>query len=72
LVFPLFVYFWYDIPRGAQTSLLGIPITAKTLTYLIGFQVAGSSMNTAVGALCGLVSFLLSCHACSEGQDTMF
>ncbi|CAG0925061.1 unnamed protein product [Notodromas monacha] len=59
LVFPLFVYFWYDVPKGAGTHLVGIPITAKTFTYLLGFQVVGTSVNSAIGAFCGIMAGLL-------------
>ena len=55
VIFPLFVSYFCDIPPVAQTSIIGIPITGKTLTYLLGLQLAWSSPASAISALCGLV-----------------
>jgi len=59
LIFPLFVNYFFDIPRVAQTHILGVPVTGKTLTYLLGLQVAFASSATSVSALCGLLAGLL-------------
>ncbi|XP_066988751.1 ubiquitin-associated domain-containing protein 2-like [Macrobrachium rosenbergii] len=56
VIFPLFVNYLFDIPRVAQTSVLGIPITGKTLTYLLGLQVCSTSPATAISAFCGIVA----------------
>lgn len=56
VIFPLFVNYLFDIPRVAQTSVLGIPITGKTLTYLLGLQVCSTSAATAISACAGIVS----------------
>nr|XP_027207029.1 ubiquitin-associated domain-containing protein 2-like [Penaeus vannamei] len=59
MIFPLFVNYLFDIPRVAQTSVLGIPITGKTLTYLLGLQVCSTSPATATSALCGIIAGVL-------------
>ncbi|XP_037075631.1 ubiquitin-associated domain-containing protein 2-like [Pollicipes pollicipes] len=59
LVFPLFVSYFFDVPRVTTTHILGAPITGKTLTYLIGLQICSTSVATGVSALCGVVSGLL-------------
>lgn len=59
VIFPLFVNYLFDIPRVAQTSVLGIPITGKTLTYLLGLQVCHTSPATAISATCGIVAGLI-------------
>ena len=38
-VFALFVPYFCDIPRVAVTHVLGVPVTGKSLTYIIGLQV---------------------------------
>ncbi|XP_018015377.1 ubiquitin-associated domain-containing protein 2 [Hyalella azteca] len=62
LIFPLFVSYYCDIPHVAQTRVLGVPITGKTLTYLLGLQLAYTSPATAISALCGVVSGLIYRH----------
>uniref|UniRef100_A0A131XHT7 Putative ubiquitin-associated domain-containing protein n=1 Tax=Hyalomma excavatum TaxID=257692 RepID=A0A131XHT7_9ACAR len=56
LVFSLFVNYLLDIPRVTQSYVLGIPVTGKTLTYLLGLQVLSTSKETAVCGLCSLVA----------------
>jgi len=54
LVFPLFVPYLFNIPRITRSHMLGIPVTAKTLTYLVGLQVCSTSIPTAVTSLCSI------------------
>lgn len=56
LVFSFFVNYLLDIPRVAQSYVLGVPVTGKTLTYLLGLQVLSTSKETAVCGLCSLVA----------------
>lgn len=56
LVFSLFVSYLLDIPRVAQSYVLGIPVTGKTLTYLLGIQILSTSKETAICGLCSLVA----------------
>ncbi|XP_013415280.1 ubiquitin-associated domain-containing protein 2 [Lingula anatina] len=58
-LFPLFVPFFCDIPRVAVTNILGIPVTGKTFTYILGFQIASTSIESVLVAGCGLISGLL-------------
>ncbi|EFX80802.1 hypothetical protein DAPPUDRAFT_51066, partial [Daphnia pulex] len=58
LIFPLFVPYLCDIPRMTRTHILGIPITGKTLTYLVGLQVCSTSFPTAVSAFCSIAAGL--------------
>ncbi|GLH07449.1 hypothetical protein R5R35_014251 [Gryllus longicercus] len=62
LIFPLFVSYFFDIPRVAQTHFLGIPVTGKTLTYLLGLQVCSTSMATAISGVCGIIAGLIYRH----------
>ncbi|KAF4526996.1 hypothetical protein B566_EDAN001543 [Ephemera danica] len=55
LIFPLFVNFFFDIPRVATTHVLGVPVTGKTLTYLLGLQVCSTSTASLVSGLCGVL-----------------
>lgn len=58
LIFPIFVNFYFDIPRVVTTHVLGFPVTGKTLTYILGLQVCSTSSANLVTALCGLVSVI--------------
>jgi len=40
-VFALLVPYFCDIPRVTVTHILGVPITGKSFTYIIGLQVRG-------------------------------
>jgi len=56
VIYPLFVPYYCDIPRVALSHLWGIPMTGKSLSYILGLQAASSSPESIVMALCGLVS----------------
>lgn len=58
-IFPMFINYFFDIPRVAQTSVLGVPVTGKTLTYLLGLQMVSSSKNSAISGICGLIAGLV-------------
>ena len=60
LIFPLFVNYYQDIPRISQTRVLGLPITGKTITYILGLQLALASKASVISALCGCVSFFFN------------
>ncbi|PSN56710.1 Ubiquitin-associated domain-containing protein 2 [Blattella germanica] len=59
LIFPLFVSFFFDVPRVAQTHILGVPVTGKTLTYLLGLQVCSTSIATGISGVCGIIAGLM-------------
>lgn len=59
LVFSLFVNYLLDIPRVTQSYIMGIPVTGKTLTYLLGLQVISTSKETAICGMCSLVAGVL-------------
>jgi len=42
-VFALFIPYFSDIPRVAVTHVWGIPVTGKSVTYIIGLQVGVGS-----------------------------
>ncbi|CAG0897478.1 unnamed protein product [Cyprideis torosa] len=56
LLFPLYVYYFLDIPRVTRSHILGLPVTGKTLTYLIGIQMVASGGLSWISALCCLVA----------------
>lgn len=59
LIFPFFVNYYLDVPRVAQTYILGVPVTGKTLTYLLGLQVMSTSKASMISATCSLVAGVL-------------
>lgn len=56
LVFSLFINYLLDIPRVTQSYVLGIPVTGKTLTYLLGLQVISTSKEATLCGFCSLVA----------------
>ncbi|CAG7785520.1 unnamed protein product [Allacma fusca] len=58
-LFPLFVNYYLDIPRITMSNFLGMSVTGKTITYLLGLQIASTSPATVVSALCGIIAGLI-------------
>ncbi|KAG8190678.1 hypothetical protein JTE90_001287 [Oedothorax gibbosus] len=56
LIFPLFANYFMDIPRVAQTYILGVPVTGKTLTYLVGLQIMSSNKESMISGFCSLLA----------------
>lgn len=42
-----------------MTHFLGIPVTEKTITYLLGLQIGATSCSTAVASVCGIVAGII-------------
>jgi len=59
LLFPLYVNYFLDIPKITVSSFAGLPLTGKTVTYILGLQIASTSHATLISALCGLVAGIL-------------
>ncbi|KFM74884.1 Ubiquitin-associated domain-containing protein 2, partial [Stegodyphus mimosarum] len=59
LIFPLFINYFMDIPRVAQTYILGVPVTGKTLTYLVGLQVMSYNEASMISGICSLVAGII-------------
>jgi hypothetical protein len=59
VILPFFVNYFMDMPRITQSHFLGIPITGKTLTYVLGFQVISSSAGSLVTAACSLIAGII-------------
>lgn len=55
-MYPMFVPFYCDIPRVAVSHIWGVPMTGKSISYILGLQAASSSPESILVALCGLVS----------------
>jgi len=55
-IFPMFISYFFDIPRVAHTMVLGVPVTGKTLTYLLGLQMLSCSKQSALSGLCGFIA----------------
>ncbi|GFQ68898.1 ubiquitin-associated domain-containing protein 2 [Trichonephila clavata] len=55
-IFPLFANYFMDIPRVAQTYILGVPVTGKTLTYLVGLQIISSNKESMISGICSLLA----------------
>ncbi|XP_052215715.1 ubiquitin-associated domain-containing protein 2-like isoform X2 [Dreissena polymorpha] len=58
-IYPLFVPFYCDIPRVPLSHLWGIPMTGKSICYILGLQAASTSPESIIVALCGLTGGLL-------------
>jgi hypothetical protein len=56
LVFPQFVQFFIMIPRVAANSILGVPVTGKTFTYILGLQLASANAEYRLATVCAVVS----------------
>jgi len=56
IIFALFVNYYFDVPALHSTPFLGIPINAKSLTYLLGLQAMISTNSSIVCAVSGLVT----------------
>ncbi|XP_067143588.1 ubiquitin-associated domain-containing protein 2-like isoform X1 [Centruroides vittatus] len=59
LIFPLFVNYFLDIPRVAQIHIMGVPVTGKTLTYLLGLQIMSTNRGCMVTGICCLLAGLI-------------
>ncbi|KAL8588270.1 hypothetical protein ACOMHN_008573 [Nucella lapillus] len=59
MVFPQFIQFFLMIPRVAASTIMGVPVTGKTFTYILGLQVASGTAEYRLVALCALVSNIL-------------
>ncbi|WAR28055.1 UBAC2-like protein, partial [Mya arenaria] len=54
LIYPMFVPFYCDIPRVPLSHIWGVPMTGKSISYILGLQAASSSPGSMVVAICGL------------------
>lgn len=59
IVFSLYVPYYCDIPRVAYTHVMGVPVTGKSLTYVIGLQLLSGSIESLFLAIIGLLSGIL-------------
>jgi len=57
---PLLVNYFLDIPNANTTRFLGFPVTGKTLTYIMAFQLASTSRGSMVSAFCCLISGVIT------------
>ncbi|PVD18531.1 hypothetical protein C0Q70_21080 [Pomacea canaliculata] len=62
LVFPQFAQFFLKIPRVAVSSIMGVPVTGKTFTYILGLQVASASPESRLVTSCALAAGFLWHH----------
>merc|ERR1711974_307580 len=58
-VLPWFVYYFKDVPSLNSTTFLGISMSSKTMTYLLGCQVILGTMSNTVMAISSLVAGML-------------
>ncbi|WAR03257.1 UBAC2-like protein [Mya arenaria] len=65
LIYPMFVPFYCDIPRVPLSHIWGVPMTGKSISYILGLQAASSSPGSMVVAICGLLGGILwRCNLC--------
>ncbi|GFR87760.1 ubiquitin-associated domain-containing protein 2 [Elysia marginata] len=58
-VFPLYVPFYFTVPRVALTRIMGVPVTGKTLNYILGLQMISSEVETTLVVVCAVLSGVL-------------
>lgn len=56
MVFPLYVPFYSTVPRVALMKIVGVPVTGKTINYILGLQMASSDVENIVVVGCAIVS----------------
>ncbi|KAL4220720.1 Ubiquitin-associated domain-containing protein 2 [Mactra antiquata] len=59
LIYPLFVPFYCDVPRVPLSHIWGIPMTGKSISYILGLQAASGSPGSILVALCGIIAGVL-------------
>ncbi|KAL5005185.1 hypothetical protein ScPMuIL_018641 [Solemya velum] len=59
IVYPFFVTYFSDIPRVAVGHVWGIPVTGKSLVYILGLQVASGSTESFMVGVCGITAGVL-------------
>lgn len=59
MLYPLFIPYYFEVPRVVFGHIFGIPMTGKSLHYIIGLQIASSSKESILVAICGLLSGIL-------------
>lgn len=72
LVFPQFVQFYLLIPRVATSSILGVPVTGKTFTYILGLQLASCTAEYRLVIICALLASLLWQYNIMKVQSVLF
>jgi len=67
LILPMFIPFYKRIPLTSSTQVGPIPLSTKSLTYLLGLQLALHTPATIVSTLCSLsVGLLVHCTSLSN------
>ncbi|XP_005093888.1 ubiquitin-associated domain-containing protein 2 [Aplysia californica] len=59
MVFPLFVPFFCTIPRVAIMRVVGVPVTGKTINYILGLQMASAEVENMLVVACALLAGIL-------------
>ncbi|ELU15058.1 hypothetical protein CAPTEDRAFT_221027 [Capitella teleta] len=52
----MFLPYFCDVPRVPITRMLGIPITGKSLTYILGLQLCSTSLESAILMAIGILA----------------
>jgi len=61
LVLPLFVPYYLHIPVLSSAMFGQVPVSSKSLTYLLGLQLLVTSRNHVAASLCSLVAGVVYC-----------
>ena len=61
LVLPLFVPYYLHIPVLSSAMFGQVPVSSKSLTYLLGLQLLVTSQNHVAASLCSLVAGVVYC-----------
>lgn len=73
LIFPLFVPFFLHVPLVTSASFGPVPVSSKTLTYLLGLQLSLSSMSSVLTCVTSLAAgVLVHCTSISSWRLPSF
>ncbi|CAD5118345.1 DgyrCDS7055 [Dimorphilus gyrociliatus] len=55
LIFPLFIPFFWEIPRVPMTTFMHIPVTGKSFVYILGLHMCSTDSKSTLLAFLGLL-----------------
>ncbi|VDI38990.1 Hypothetical predicted protein [Mytilus galloprovincialis] len=55
MLYPLFIPYYCEVPRVVFGHIFGIPMTGKSFHYILGLQIASTSKESILVAICGLL-----------------
>ncbi|KAJ8310089.1 hypothetical protein KUTeg_011954 [Tegillarca granosa] len=59
ILYAFLIPYYFDLPRVAMGHILGVPVTGKSLVYILALQAGSGSKESVIVAACGILSGLL-------------